>query len=185
MELIPQFIQRMLKTLSKATKRPSQNSAWLKGVDHFAITVPHMEQACRFFIDVLDCEELFRMGEFRADDDHLEEHLHIHPRSVIKSHRMLACPNGFKISLFEFEAPGQSVTVPKNSDIGGHHIAFQIENVEKALSHLAKHGLEVMGRPIVFPDGPNEEITSIYFKSPWGLQMEFVCYPKGRVSHSK
>lgn len=180
-----QIINRILKSFFPRTKALARHSSWLKGVDHFAITVPNMDEACRFFIEVLDCEELFRMGEFRADDDHLEEHLHIHPRSVIKAHRMLACSNGFKISLFEFESPDQSSSMPKNSDIGGHHIAFQIKNVESALEHLAKHGLKVMGRPIIFPDGPNEEITSIYFKTPWGLQMEFVCYPKGHSTHSK
>jgi catechol 2,3-dioxygenase-like lactoylglutathione lyase family enzyme len=157
--------------------RKSKKKNGLGGVDHVSITVPDMQQACDFFAQVLECRELFRMGEFRWDkDDYLLEHLNIHPRSVMKEHRMLECNEGFKISLFEYEAPDQRREMPKNSDIGGHHLAFRIYDIESALARLKKAGIPIMGDPVTFPDGPNRDVTCIYFLSPWGLQLELVYY---------
>ena len=46
--------------VDESTTTPGQGTALpgLRGVDHIGITVPNMEQATAFFVDVLGCEVL-------------------------------------------------------------------------------------------------------------------------------
>jgi catechol 2,3-dioxygenase-like lactoylglutathione lyase family enzyme len=41
----------------------------LRRLDHIGFTVPDLEEATRFLVDVLGCEFLYPLGPFRADDD--------------------------------------------------------------------------------------------------------------------
>ena len=41
----------------------------LAGSDHIGFTVPDIEEATRFFVDVIGCEVAFEIGPFVADDD--------------------------------------------------------------------------------------------------------------------
>ena len=43
---------------------------------------------------------------------------------------------------------------PRNCDVGGHHIAFKVDNLEVAKAYLADHGCKVMDGPIVLDQGP-------------------------------
>jgi catechol 2,3-dioxygenase-like lactoylglutathione lyase family enzyme len=132
----------------------------------------------KFFADVLDCEEVLRMGESRADDDFMSTHLNVHPRTIIKEHRMLRCPSGGKISLMCYEAPDSESRMPKNSDPGGHHIAFRVVDMERAIGLLKEKGVKILAGPVTFSEGPNQGEAFIYFLTPWGLQLEFICYPR-------
>ena len=42
------------------------------------------------------------------------------------------------------------------------------------------HGVEIMGEPNYIEDGPAAGSTWVYFKAPWGLQLELVSYPRGK-----
>ena len=44
----------------------------LAGSDHIGFTVPDIEEATRFFVDVIGCEVAFEIGPFVADDDWME-----------------------------------------------------------------------------------------------------------------
>jgi hypothetical protein len=39
---------------------------------------------------------------------------------------MLKCANGPSIELFEYDIKDQNKAVPKNSDVGGHHVGFYV-----------------------------------------------------------
>ncbi len=41
--------------------------------------------------------------------------------------------NGPGIELFQYTAPDQDRTFRKNSDFGGHHIAFYVRHIDKAV----------------------------------------------------
>ena len=41
----------------------------LRGAEHIGFTVPNMDEAVRFFRDVLGCTEFYDLGEFGADLD--------------------------------------------------------------------------------------------------------------------
>jgi catechol 2,3-dioxygenase-like lactoylglutathione lyase family enzyme len=150
----------------------------LRGIEHVGITVPDIDAAVRFFVDILGCEECFRAGPFSAADDWMARQLGVDARAVIPQIRMIRCHNGANVEIFAYDAPGQSRTLPRNSDLGGHHIAFYVDAIEPAVAYLRGHDLVIMGDPVTMTEGPSAGETWVYFLSPWGLQMELVSYPQ-------
>jgi catechol 2,3-dioxygenase-like lactoylglutathione lyase family enzyme len=155
----------------------------MRGMEHIGFTVPDLDEACEFFERILGAEVLYTAAtDFKVDDsDWMQEHLHVHPRSVITEFRYLRCGNGTNLEVFQYEAPDQNKTPPKNSDIGGHHLAFYVDDMDEAIAFLKSEGVEVQGEPTSYTEGPNLGLTWCYFKAPWGQQLEVVSAPKGTV----
>jgi catechol 2,3-dioxygenase-like lactoylglutathione lyase family enzyme len=153
----------------------------LRGTDHVGLTVPDLEQATAFFVNVIGCEQFYDIGPFGSGNDWMPTHLNVHPRAVVKKLRFFRCRNGSNYEIFEYEAPDQATQVPRNSDIGGHHLALYVDNVDAAIEHLKAHGITVLGEPTVRTEGPSAGQTWVYFLSPWGLQFELVSFPNGKA----
>jgi catechol 2,3-dioxygenase-like lactoylglutathione lyase family enzyme len=151
----------------------------LLGVEHVGLTVPDMEAATTFFVDVLGAEVLFEAGPFSSADDWMEKHLGVHPRAVIRRLRMLRLAAGPSIELFEYSSPDQDDARPRNSDAGGHHLAFYVIDMATAVDHLKRHGVKILGDPTTLADGASAGLTWVYFLAPWGLQLELVSAPNG------
>lgn len=56
----------------------------LAGTDHVGFTMPDIEAATRFFVDVIGCSLVFEIGPFQSDDDWMPVQLGVDPRSVIR-----------------------------------------------------------------------------------------------------
>lgn len=151
----------------------------LAGADHVGITVPDLEAATRFFVDVIGCKVTFEVGPFVSNDDWMEKHLGVNQRAKINKLRMLKCANGPSIELFEYEVKDQEKIGPKNSDVGGHHVGFYVTDLNAAVAHLRRHGVKVLGEPTLMNEGPSAGLHWVYFTAPWGMTMELVSYPKG------
>ena len=80
----------------------------LHGTDHIGFTVPDLDEAVRFFVEVIGCEAFYELGPFQSDGDWMETHLDVHPKAVMKRLRFLRCRQGSNFELFEYEAPGQN-----------------------------------------------------------------------------
>ncbi|WP_157606836.1 VOC family protein [Sedimenticola selenatireducens] len=152
----------------------------LCGIDHIGLTVPDLNQAIDFFVDVIGCEPFYELGPFSSDDDWMAVHLNVHPRTVMKKLRFLRCANGSNLELFEYETPDQNPQPPSNSDIGGHHLAFYVDDMDAALTFLRKRDVKILGEPTVRDSGPSGGQTWVYFLAPWGLQLELVSFPGGK-----
>ena len=153
------------------------------GVEHIGLNVPDIEEATAFFAAVLGAEQLYDIGPFESPDDWMASHLAVHPRARINKIRMLQVANGPTLELFEFSSPDQDKRVPKNSDAGGWHIAFYVEDMEAALSALKAHGAEIQSGPVDMTEGPSAGMSWLYFKAPWGQQLELVSYPGGIAAY--
>ncbi|WP_374776258.1 VOC family protein [Streptomyces sp. NBC_01310] len=82
--------------------------------------------------------------------------------------------------------PDGSTTPPRNSDAGGHHIAFHTDDVDAAARHLAAQpGVHVMGAPETIASGPIAGNRWVYFGTPVGVQMEVLCMPDGRLPYER
>lgn len=152
----------------------------LRGTDHIGFTVPDLDEAVDFFVSVIGCEAFYDLGPFRADDDWMERQLNVHPRTVMRRLKFLRCRHGSNFEIFEYEAPDQNTAQPKNSDIGGHHLAFYVDNMDAALAYLKDKGVRILGEPVVRTQGPSAGQTWVYFLTPWGMQLELVSFPKGK-----
>lgn len=151
--------------------------AGVRGIDHVGITVPDIEAATRWFMEVLGAEELFSLGPFQSEDDWMAENLGVHPRTVLKKLRMLRLATGAKLELFEYSAPDQVRSQPKSSDIGGHHVAIAVEDMDAAVRNLEARGIKLLGKPKTLTTGPAAGTQWCYFLAPWGLHLELVSYP--------
>jgi catechol 2,3-dioxygenase-like lactoylglutathione lyase family enzyme len=153
----------------------------LTRVDHIGFTVPDLAEARSFLVDVLGCEYMYTLGPFRHDDsDWMSEHLGVHPRAVMRELHFFRCGGQAIFEVFEYAAPDQHDTVPKNSDIGGHHVALYVEDLDAAVDYLKRQGVTVMGDPTA-SSGPSEGQRWVYFLAPWGMQFELVSYPDGKA----
>jgi catechol 2,3-dioxygenase-like lactoylglutathione lyase family enzyme len=152
----------------------------LRGAEHIGFTVPDMAEAHSFFVDVIGCEFVYQLGPWTRDDDWFSDHLNIHPRSVLKDLRFYRCAFGPNFEVFEFESPHQDRTPPQNSDVGGHHIAFYVDDIDVAVAYLRSHGIRVLGEPTA-SSAASEGQRWVYFLSPWGMQFELVSFPHGKA----
>ncbi|MFB7287327.1 VOC family protein [Actinacidiphila glaucinigra] len=153
----------------------------LTRVDHFGITVPDLDQAREFFEDVLGFEYLYRLGPLRDDEGHwMSEHLNVHDRAVSPRIYFFRIGGQAVLEVFEYQAPDQRLDPPRNSDVGGHHLALYVDDMDTAVADLRRRGLRVLGEP-TDSKGPHEGQRWVYFLSPWGLQCELVSYPHGKA----
>jgi catechol 2,3-dioxygenase-like lactoylglutathione lyase family enzyme len=160
---------------------PGAGLPGLRGTEHIGFTVPDLDLAVDFFVRVIGCEAFYELGPFSADDTWMSDHLNVHPRTVMKRLRFLRCGHGPNFEIFEFDAPDQNRCQPRNSDIGGHHLAFYVDDIEAAIRHLEHHGVRVLGKPTVRREGPSAGQTWVYFLTPWGMQLELVSFPRGKA----
>ena len=147
---------------------PRKGMPGLKGTDHIGFTVPNLDEAIDFFVNVIGCEPFYELGPFASDGDWMQTHLNVHPRAVMKKLRFLRCRNGANFEVFEYEAPDQNRQPPKNSDVGGHHIAFYVDDIDAAVAYLKANGVRVLGEPTVRTSGPERRADLGLLPGPLG-----------------
>ncbi|TXN29383.1 VOC family protein [Lacisediminihabitans profunda] len=152
----------------------------LRGTEHIGFTVPDLDEAERFFVDVIGCELVYSLGPFERADDWMQTNLGVHPRTVMRELRFFRCGFGPNFEIFQYEAADGQRPEPRNSDIGGHHLAFYVDDFDEALAYLLSRGVEVMGEPTASSSHSTGQ-RWIYFRSPWGMQFELVSYPQGKA----
>ena len=157
----------------------------MRGTQHIGITVPDVDKAVEFFVDVMGCESFFSFGPFGPfEDDWMTKNLNVNPRAVIEIITMVRCGNGPAMEIFKYSSPDQNPNPPKNSDIGGYHIAFYVDDINVAAQHLRDNGIKVLEDPHPLTGTGLEGMEWVYFLSPWGTQMEIVTAPNG-VAYEK
>ncbi|MBO1901501.1 VOC family protein [Leucobacter weissii] len=152
----------------------------LRGAEHIGFTVPDLDEAERFLVDVIGCERVYSLGPFAREDDWMETRLGVHPRTVMRELRFYRCRFGPNFEVFQYEPADGQLPAPRNSDIGGHHVAFYVDDFEAALDHLKAHGVDIMGEPTQSQSHSLGQ-TWVYFRAPWGMQFELVSFPNGKA----
>lgn len=151
-----------------------------RAVHHVAYTVPDLEQAVRFFVDVVGAELAYELGPISdPGGDWMSRKLGVAPEAVGQI-AMLRLGSTLNLELFEYTAPEQSQSLPRNSDWGGHHLALHVDDVDKAVEYLRTvPGVQVFGDPETIEDGPIAGDRWVYFTTPWGMQLELINMPAG------
>ena len=72
----------------------------LRGTEHIGFTVPDLDEAERFFVDIIGCEKMYSLGPFEREDDWLADQLNVNPRAVMRELRFFRCKNGPKFEIF-------------------------------------------------------------------------------------
>src|SRR5215213_517402 len=119
----------------------------LRRLDHVGFTVPDLDEATRFLTEVLGCEYLYSLGPFRSDDEWMTEHLNVHRRAVVTENRFFRCGDQAVFEVFHYTSPDPRTELPRNSDVGGHHVALYVDDLDAAIEHLRVAGVEVLAGP--------------------------------------
>jgi catechol 2,3-dioxygenase-like lactoylglutathione lyase family enzyme len=161
-------------------QRDANGLLGLVGMDHVGITVPDIDAAVTWFQQVLGCSAPLTFGPFSdPDGTFMQDLLGVDPRAVIEQITMIRCGHSASIELFEYEAPDQLQTFPKNSDWAGHHIAFYVNDIAAAVAHMQSKGVEKLLGPLPVTAGPAAGQTINYFRAPFGTYIELISYPAG------
>lgn len=165
----------------------SQGLPGFSYVDHVALTVPDLDAAVTFYTDLLGGIELYRVGPLDAAElplmpdgrDWSEAHVNVGSARLTIS--MLHISDHLRLQLLRYEKPANGrAEPPRNCDIGAHHIAFKVQDIDVATAYLKRKNLRVMAGPFELREGPAKSLRIQYFLDPWGNQLELVEY--GRYS---
>jgi catechol 2,3-dioxygenase-like lactoylglutathione lyase family enzyme len=149
-------------------------------VHHVAYTVPDLEQAVEFFAEVIGAELVYVLGPVQdSEGDWMTRQLGV--AADASAHiAMLRLGPVTNLELFEYTAPDQRQSIPRNSDWGGHHLAIYVTDVDAAVAYLrSQPGVRILGEPQTNSDGPIAGDRWVYFLTPWGMQMELIHLPAG------
>jgi catechol 2,3-dioxygenase-like lactoylglutathione lyase family enzyme len=152
----------------------------LRGIDHIGFTVPDLKEAHRFLVDILGAAHVYTLGGKSSDGDWMHTHLGVHPQTVIREIRFYRLESGANLEVFEYEPADGQAPQPRNSDLGGHHLALYVDDLDAAMAILRERGVEFMGEPT---PSAQEALGQrwVYFTSPWGMQFELVSFPAGKA----
>jgi catechol 2,3-dioxygenase-like lactoylglutathione lyase family enzyme len=150
------------------------------GVDHIGMTVPKLQEGIDFFTKVLGCQYIYTAGPFADPKGKwMETNLAV-DAGASTTLAMVRCGPTQNVELFEYDAKDQVNTPMKNSDVGGFHLAFYVKDLKQAVDYLKTvPGVQVLGEPTPVGGQPNGGETFVYFKTPWGANMELLTYPNG------
>jgi len=163
----------------------------LEGLDHVGLTVPNLDEAVEFYSELLQAQEIFRLGPFDSRDlpnvdDKDWSQAHVNVSDARFTLAMLELRNGSRVELFQYDRPTERNSVPpRNCDIGGHHIAFKVTDLDKVLSVGGELGLTFMAGPISIDEGPAAGQRIIYVLDPWGNQLELVEYKRAQAQNGE
>ncbi|GGH43704.1 VOC family protein [Microbacterium album] len=152
----------------------------VRGTDHIGFTVPDLDEAEAFLVGVLGAVRVYTLGAKQSDDDWMQRQIGVHPRTVIREIRFYRLENGSNLEVFQYDAADGQAPQPRNSDIGGHHLAFYVEDMDAAVAYLRAQDVEVMGDPVASA-GASAGQRWVYFRAPWGMQFELVSFPDGKA----
>jgi catechol 2,3-dioxygenase-like lactoylglutathione lyase family enzyme len=163
---------------------PSASPVRFRGLDHIGVTVPNLDEAVDFYIDAFGGRVLYRMGPLDSRDmprdggrDWTAGFIDVPDARVSFAGVQLA--GSLLLEIYEYERPAGALRPPpRNSDLGGHHIALRVDDVDAAAAHLRAKGCRMMSGPIVVPGGPLLGSRSWYFADPWGNYFEIMEYER-------
>jgi predicted enzyme related to lactoylglutathione lyase len=97
--------------------------------------------------------------------------------------RVMAIANGPTVELIELTRSLGTTTGSSEGAPTGWHIAFYVDDMDRALAALKAHACQVLSGPVDMTEGPSAGLSWLYFKAPWGQQLELVSYPGGIAAY--
>lgn len=140
--------------------------------DHTGITVRDIEASLAFWHDVLGFKLLYRA---RRTGTFAEEVTGV-PEAEVEIAVLLG--PGHKIELLQYIAPLHRAHLrPRSCDVGSVHIAFDVDNLEAVLTHIAASGWRAVGIPQTIAGGARAGTRVVYVRDPDGTTLEFMQPP--------
>lgn len=144
------------------------------GVEHFGFTVPDLDEAVEFFETVFGAVTVMKTGKVEGDDEFMKRRLGVPGHCRIENIKVLRVGNGSNLELFEYSGDDAGEALKRNSQPGGFHVAFQVDDATAAAERLRAQGVDVLDGPTFVESGPMAGLTWLYLRAPWGQFLELV-----------
>ncbi len=155
-----------------ASAKPSIPGA--RNVDHVGVSVPNLQQAVSFFVDVIGADLLWKAGPLKEDAKHSPT-----GQPLAVSLAMLRLGPNVNLELLQFDVGGnRGQQMPKSTDLGAAHIAFYVSDIDEASAYLKAKGVRLLPGPINTIAEPKRGEKIQYFLTPWGMYLELVWRPE-------
>lgn len=155
------------------------------GMQHVGFTVPDMDQAVRFFEEVFGGVTVLSTGLVDVDDAYMQHRLGVPGNCRIEDIKVLRLGNGSNLEIFSYSGdPDPTADLKRNSQPGGFHLAFQVDDAHEAATRLRAAGVDVLDGPNYVDAGPMAGLTWCYLRSPWGQYLEIVSMD-GPLGHER
>jgi catechol 2,3-dioxygenase-like lactoylglutathione lyase family enzyme len=156
-----------------------------RNIDHLAYTVADLDETLGFLVGVLGAEPLYRTTADLTDPG-LAAALGVPPGGTL-DHAALRMGPTDTIELNCYRGiPGARGERPRNSDVGGHHLALYVDDVDAAAAYLAAQpGCTLLGAPETIPEGPLTGDRWVYVRTGIGLYVEVVRMPDGALPYER
>lgn len=144
-----------------------------RNVDHAGVVVRDLDEAVRFFVEVVGADLLFRSPPASG----LESKEEAAPGTMVAAAFLRFGPN-MNLELLQFDGPDSGETPPRVSDNGAVHLAIWVEDVARAADHLrAQPGVEIVGEIGKPSTGADRGASWMYARTPFGVHLELVNRP--------
>ncbi len=141
-------------------------------VHHTGITVRDIDASLAFFVGVLGFTPQYRA---RRTGSFAEEVTGV-PEAEIEI-AVVQAP-GHRIELLQYIAPcDRNHLRPRACDIGSVHLAFDVDDLDAALAHLAEHDWHPVGCPQTIAGGTRAGSRVVYIRDPDGTTLELMQPP--------
>lgn len=147
----------------------------IRHADHIGLTVPDLDEAVSFFVNVLGASERQRFA-VHDDPEIMKNGLGVHPGASLRAVLLQLTP-ALYVELFQYQAPGQNPRMPQVSDIGGHHLCLVVDDLDAAIAQLRRRLDVWVGNPGTVTYGPHAGGRWLYFRTSWGLVIELIADP--------
>lgn len=145
------------------------------GMQHIGFTVPDLDQAVAFFTQMFGAVECLSTGRIDVDDEFMRRRLGVSGNTRIEDIKVLRIGLGTNLEIFRYSGdPEADANLKRNSQPGGFHLAFQVDDCQAAADRLRSAGVEVLDGPTYVDAGAMEGLTWCYLKAPWGQFLEIV-----------
>ncbi len=155
------------------------------GLQHIGITVPDLDQAVEFFETLFGGVTLLSTGRLEVDDTYMQRKLGVPGPCRVEDIRMLRIGTGGNLELFKYSGDTDpDAELKRNSQPGGFHLAFQVDDAHATAARFRAAGIEVLDGPSYVNSGPSAGLTWCYLRAPWGLWLEIVSV-SGPLGHER
>jgi catechol 2,3-dioxygenase-like lactoylglutathione lyase family enzyme len=148
------------------------------GLHHVGLTVPNLAEAVQFFEDVLGFDQVLASAAAGVVDEAYARAVRVSQGTEARGLAVLA-KGAARIELFEYAGGDQRREFPANHHVGGHHFAFEVDDMEGAIRRLRDAGCDICA-PVRTAKAPAfRGMQWVYAVAPFGLQLELVHFPAG------
>jgi catechol 2,3-dioxygenase-like lactoylglutathione lyase family enzyme len=144
------------------------------GIEHIGLTVPDLDQAVSFFETVFGAVTCMTTGKVDVDGDYMRRRLGVPEHCRIENIKVLRFGNGSNLELFHYSGETADEALKRNSQPGGVHLAFQVDDAVAAAERLRAMGVDLLDGPNYVDSGAMKGLTWLYLRAPWGQFLEIV-----------